>query len=59
MSQEAYRKAPREKLAYVIAVVPDQSRPDYLMTIDLDPDSSSYSKVRLPRRCQQLQDVVI
>ena len=37
---------PREKLAYIPAVQPKEDKPDYLMTVDLDPDSSSYSQVR-------------
>lgn len=38
-------KGPRETLAYVPCVVPDKSRPDYLATVDLDPESGTYSQV--------------
>ncbi|KAH9319242.1 hypothetical protein KI387_021011, partial [Taxus chinensis] len=45
-------KGPREKLLYVTAVYTGTGRekPDYLATIDVDPKSSSYSKIvhRLP-----------
>lgn len=44
---EAARKSPRETLAYVAALYAgtDVRKPDYLATIDLDPDSATYSKV--------------
>lgn len=45
-------KAPREKVCYVPAIYTGTSvkKPDYLATIDVDPESSTYSKVisRLP-----------
>jgi methanethiol oxidase len=38
-------EAPREKIAYVAAVAPDQkSRPDALLAIDVDPDSRTYGR---------------
>ncbi|KAG2499289.1 hypothetical protein HYH03_002867 [Edaphochlamys debaryana] len=48
--QDAYKNGPREKLLYVTAIVADQSRPDYLSTVDVDPESPSYGQVihRLP-----------
>ncbi|KAL4515239.1 hypothetical protein Ndes2526B_g09559 [Nannochloris sp. 'desiccata'] len=47
---EAFNSGDREKLLYLPAVVPDHSRPDYLVTVDANPDSSTYSQVihRLP-----------
>ena len=46
------RKSPREKLAYVVATYAGTKveQPDYLATIDIDPQSPTYSKVihRLP-----------
>ncbi len=42
---DAYNNGPREKLLYVPAVVADGSRPDYLTTVDVDPESSTYSQV--------------
>jgi selenium-binding protein 1 len=41
------RKSPPEKLAYVVAVRGGTGidKPDYLATIDLDPDSKTYSQV--------------
>ena len=40
-------KAPNEKLLYTIAIYTGTGiqKPDYLATIDVDPDSSNYSKV--------------
>lgn len=43
--QDAKEKGPRETLLYVPAIIPDQSRPDYLATVDADPESKTYSKV--------------
>src|SRR5262245_47627824 len=46
------RKAPRETLAYVIALYAgtEVRKPDYLATVDLDPESKTYAQVihRLP-----------
>lgn len=43
-------QGPRETVVYLPAIVPDQSRPDYLVTVDVDPASASYSQIihRLP-----------
>ena len=40
-------EAPREKLLYTIAIYTGTGiqKPDYLATVDADPDSSTYSKV--------------
>ena len=40
-------QAPREKLLYTIAIYTGTGiqKPDYLATIDIDPDSTNYSKV--------------
>ena len=44
--QEALTKGDREKLIYVPCIIPDQeSRPDYLATVDVDPESATYSQV--------------
>lgn len=44
---DAMKNGPREKLLYIVAVQPDleQSDGDYLATVDVDPTSSTYSKV--------------
>jgi selenium-binding protein 1 len=42
---EAFEKGEREKLLYVVAVNPDGTKPDYLATIDADPESATYSQV--------------
>ncbi len=58
--QDAFREGPREKLAYIPAVQPREDKPNYLMTVDLDPDSKTYSQVRrvlatsFPRECPQI-----
>jgi selenium-binding protein 1 len=41
------RKSPREKLAYVVATYSGTGiqKPDYLATVDLDPESKTYSQV--------------
>ncbi len=45
-------KAPREKLLYTIALYIGTGieKPDYLATIDVDPDSPTYSQVIQPAR---------
>jgi len=35
----------QEKLVYIPCIVPDGSRPDYISTVDVDPDSPTYSAV--------------
>ena len=42
--QEAL-KAPRESLIYTVAIVPSKDREDYVLTIDTDPNSKTYSQV--------------
>lgn len=43
---DAYKSGAREKLIYVPCIYPDQkTQPDYLATIDVDPESATYSKV--------------
>lgn len=42
---EAFTKGPREKLLYVVCVQPDQTKQDYLATVDVDPKSPTYSQV--------------
>lgn len=47
--KEAFTKAPKENLAYVTCVSgkwEETSKPDLLATIDLDPQSPTYSKVK-------------
>ena len=46
--QDAFRSGPenREKIVYIPAVQPKGDKPDYLMTVDVDPDSDSFSQVR-------------
>jgi len=41
----AFTSAPREKIVYLPCIIPDKDRPDYLATVDVDPDSPTYSTV--------------
>ncbi|KAF6260448.1 selenium binding protein [Scenedesmus sp. NREL 46B-D3] len=47
---DAFHNGTREKIIYVPCIVSDHSRPDYLATVDVDPESSTYAQVihRLP-----------
>mmetsp|Transcript_16580 Transcript_16580/g.30001 ORF Transcript_16580/g.30001 Transcript_16580/m.30001 type:complete len:562 (-) Transcript_16580:711-2396(-) len=47
---DAFRKGPREELLYIPAIVPDKSRPDYLVTVDVNPSNPTYGQIihRLP-----------
>ncbi|PNH12676.1 Selenium-binding protein 1, partial [Tetrabaena socialis] len=47
---DAYLHGPREKLLYIPCVIPDHSRPDYIATVDVDPESATHLQVihRLP-----------
>lgn len=42
---DAFKNGPREQLLYVICVQPDQTKQDYLATVDVDPKSPTYSQV--------------
>ncbi len=42
---EAMQNGPREKILYVTMIPCDESLPNYLATIDVDPDSANYQKV--------------
>lgn len=42
---DAFKNGSREELLYVICVQPDQTKQDYLATVDVDPKSSTYSQV--------------
>ena len=43
--EDAFRNGARERLLYIPCIVPSKSRPDYLVTIDCDPWSETYSQV--------------
>lgn len=58
---DAMTKAPREKLVYLPCIVPPAERndkPDYLATVDVDPNSSTYSQVihrlKMPNKGDEL-----
>jgi len=50
-------KAPREKLLYTIAIYTGTGiqKPDYLATVDIDPDSETYSQVIHRLECLVLE----
>ena len=43
------KNGPREKILYVVTVQPDLDQPDgdYLSTVDVDPESSTFCKVSI------------
>ena len=43
--KEAFYLAPKEKILYIPCIIPDKDRPDYLSTVDVDPESPTYQKV--------------
>ncbi|XP_067001027.2 methanethiol oxidase [Anabrus simplex] len=52
---DAMRKGPRERIVYITCIQPDpenSKKPDYLVTVDVDPESADYCKVihRLPMK---------
>ncbi|TRY68900.1 hypothetical protein TCAL_06835 [Tigriopus californicus] len=42
---KAFKSGAVEKIVYIPCIVPDGSRSDYLVTVDVDPNSPNYSKV--------------
>ena len=45
ISRDAFNYGAREKIVYLPCIIPDKDRPDYLATVDVDPDSPTYSQV--------------
>ena len=43
--QEAFKKGAREKLLYIPCIIPGKDRPDYLSTVDVDPESPTFAQV--------------
>merc|ERR1711892_549539 len=41
----AFTTSTQEKIVYLPCIIPDKDRPDYLATVDVDPDSPTYSTV--------------
>ena len=44
-SRAAFTTSPQEKIVYLPCIIPDKDRPDYLATVDVDPESPTYSTV--------------
>jgi selenium-binding protein 1 len=45
---DAMKNGPREEIVYIPCIIPPQTRsnrPDYLVTVNVDPKSPDYSKV--------------
>ncbi len=40
--KEAFSRGAREKLLYIPCIIPSKDRPDYLSTVDVDPDSPTF-----------------
>ena len=45
--RDAFNYGAREKIVYLPCIIPDKDRPDYLATVDVDPDSPTYSQVNI------------
>ena len=45
--KEAFHFSPREKILYIPCIIPDKDRPDYLSTVDVDPESPTYCQVSI------------
>jgi hypothetical protein len=45
LCRDAFLSGVQEKVVYIPCIVPDQSRPDYLATVDVDPSSQTFSQV--------------
>merc|ERR1711971_594959 len=43
--RDAFNYGKREKIVYLPCIVPDKDRPNYLATVDVDPESPTYSQV--------------
>jgi len=43
--RDAFLTSSQEKIVYLPCIIPDKDRPDYLATVDVDPDSPTYSTV--------------
>jgi len=56
--RDAFRYATREKLVYIPCIVPSKDRPDYLATVDIDPESPTFCKVISRLHCLYLGDEI-
>jgi len=43
--KDAFESGEQEEIVYIPCIVPDKSRPDYLVTVDVNPESPTYSQV--------------
>ena len=43
--KEAFAKGAREKLLYIPCIIPGKNRPDYLSTVDVDPESPTCGQI--------------
>merc|ERR1712110_227225 len=43
--KEAFTKGAREKLLYIPCIIPGKDRPDYLSTVDVDPESPTFQQI--------------
>ena len=42
---DAFNSKKQEKIVYIPCIIPGGEKPDYLVTIDVDPKSTNYGKV--------------
>ena len=45
--RDAFNYGKREKIVYLPCIVPGKDRPDYLATVDVDPESPTYSQATI------------
>ena len=45
--RDAFNYGKKEKIVYLPCIVPDKDRPDYLATVDVDPESPTYSQANI------------
>ena len=55
--KEAFHFSPREKILYIPCIIPDKDRPDYLSTVDVDPESPTYSQVCIKYRLGDIHNL--
>jgi hypothetical protein len=57
--RDAFLSGGQEKLVYIPCIVPDKSRPDYLVTVDVDSKSNTYSQVMGELHCIEVLRIPI
>ena len=55
---DAFKSGKRERLLYIPCIVPTKASPDYISTVDADPESKEYGKVIHRTYCTNLGDEI-